>query len=93
MTIYRDGQAIKLTELELEQAYREARDQYLFEEICDELREDYDVEPCTDDYHIDVKQIVSDAMDLLANDDTHWECEQEAKRQAIKQYLKEWRGQ
>lgn len=91
MIIYRDGKAIELTALELEQAYREAREQYLFEEICDKLREDYNVEPCTDDYHIDVRQIVWDAMDLLANDDIYWDCEQDAKHQAIKQYLKEWR--
>lgn len=89
MTIYRDGQAIKLTESELEQAYREVRDQYFMDEIGDALREGYDIEPCTDDSKIDLREIAQNMQDLLANNDTHWECEVEAKHQAIEQYLKE----
>lgn len=89
MTIYRDGKAIELTELELDQAYREARDQYFMDEIGNTLREDYDMEPCTDDSEIDLREIALDMQNLLANNDTHWECQVEAKHQAIEQYLKE----
>jgi hypothetical protein len=89
MTIYRDGKAIELTGLELHQAYEEVRDQYFMDEIGNTLREDYDVEPCTDDSEIDLREIAQDMQNLLANNDTHWECEVEAKHQAIEQYLKE----
>lgn len=89
MKIYRDGKAIELTELELDQAYREARDQYFMDEIGNTLREDYDIEPCTDDSKIDLREIAQEMQDLLANNDTHWECEVEAKHQAIEQYLTE----
>ena len=88
MTIYRDGQAIELTELELDQAYREARTQYLCEEIYDNLREEYD-DDLVSKVEKDLSEIADDMLCLIANDDTHWECEQEAKRIAIRQYLKE----
>lgn len=92
MKIYRDGKEIKLTELEVEQAYREARDQYFIDEIGNSLREDYDIEPCTDGSIIDLGEIATDMQDLLANDDTYWACEREALHQAIKQYLKKIGG-
>lgn len=88
MTIYRDGQAIELTELELGQAYSEARIQYLCEEIYDNLREEYD-DDLISEVEKDLSEIADDILCLIANDDTHWECEQEAKHQVIKQYLKE----
>lgn len=88
MTIYRDGKAIELTELELDQAYREARIQYLCEEIYDTLREEYD-DDLVSKVEKNLSEIADDMLCLIANDDTHWECEQDAKHQAIKQYLKE----
>jgi hypothetical protein len=88
MKIYRDGKEFELTELELDQAYREARTQYLCEEIYEYLREEYD-EDLLKEVEKDLSEIADDMLCLLANDDTHWECEQDAKRQAIKQYLKE----
>ena len=89
MTIYRDGQAIKLTGIELHQAYRQVKDQYFMTEIGDILREGYDVEPCTDDSAVDLMEIVERVYHLLANNDTYWECEREALHTAIEQYLKE----
>ena len=89
MTIYRDGQAIELTELELDQAYREARNGYYINDIGDKLREDYDIEPCTDDSEIDLSEIANDAQDLLANDDMYYECYWDSVHTAIEQYLKE----
>lgn len=88
MIIYRDGQAIELTELELDQAYREARTQYLCEEIYEYLREEYE-DDLLSKVEKDLSEIADDMLCLIANDDTHWECEQEAKHQAIKQYLKD----
>lgn len=87
MKIYRDGKEIKLTELELDQAYREARTQYLCEEIREVIEEEYDVD--VSKVEDDLSEIADDMLCLIANDDTHWECEQDAKHQAIKQYLKE----
>ena len=87
MKIYRDGKAIELTELELDQAYREARHQYLCEEIREVIEEQYDVD--VSKVEDDLSEIADDMLCLIANDDTHWECEQDAKHQAIKQYLKE----
>ena len=87
MKIIRDGKAIELTELELDQAYREARIQYLCEEIREAIEEQYDVD--VKKVENDLSEIADDMLCLIANDDTHWECEVEAKHQAIKQYLKE----
>lgn len=87
MKIIRDGKAIELTELELDQAYREARIQYLCEEIREAIEEQYDVD--VNKVENDLSEIADDMLCLIANDDTHWECEVEAKHQAIKQYLKE----
>lgn len=88
MTIYRNGQAIELTELELDQAYREAREQYLCEEIYEYLCEEYD-DDLISKVKNDLSEIADDMLCLMANDDTRWEGEQEAKHLAIKQYLKE----
>ena len=87
MVIYRDGQAIELTELELDQAYREAKLQLFADEVAWQLREFHDIDPETE--HVDCKQIASDVLDLLCEDDAYWECEQEAYRVAIREYLNE----
>ena len=89
MVIYRDGQAIELTGLELQQAYEEMQNDYYMEDIGDQLCEYYDIEPCTDDSEIDLKEIAKDALDLLANDDVYYQCYWDAIHTAIKQYLKE----
>lgn len=85
MTIYRDGQAIELTKEELEQAYREEQVQYYIDEVEWQLQEYHNIDAVEDG--IDCKKIAYDVMDLIANDDTHWYCEQEAFRIAIRQYL------
>jgi hypothetical protein len=89
MTIYRDGKAIELTGLELHQAYEEVRDELYINDIGDKLREDYDIEPCTDDSEIDLKEIAIDVQDLLANDDTYFLCYCDATHTAIEHYLRE----
>lgn len=51
------------------------------------LCEDYNIDPNKDD--IDWKQIASDVMDEIAENDTIWDCEQEAYHRTIERYLKE----
>ena len=85
MIIYRDGKAIKLTEQELDQAYREARRRYYEEEVIEKLTEEYGVNPKS----VDWREIAEEVMDEIAEDDTHWECEQDAYRRVIKRHLKE----
>ena len=88
MKIIRDGKEYELTGLELHQAYEEVRDDYYMDDIGDKLCEDYDIEPCTDDSEIDLKEIAKDAQDLLANDDMYYQCYWDAIHTAIEQYLK-----
>lgn len=87
MVIYRDGQAIELTELELDQAYREAKLQFFADEVAWQLQEFHDINLETE--HIDCKQIARNVLDLLCESDAYWECEQEAYGAAIRQYLNE----
>ena len=45
MKIIRNGQEIELTSLELAQAYEEQHREYFGMDVCDELRECYDIDP------------------------------------------------
>lgn len=85
MIIYRDGKAINLTEQELDQAYREAQRKYYEEEVIEKLTEDYGVDPKS----VDWMDIAEEVMDTLAEDDTYWECEQDAYRRVIKRHLRQ----
>lgn len=89
MKIIRNGQEFELTGLECHQAYEEIRNEYFMEDIADKLREDYNIEPCTDDSVIDLEEIAIDAQNLLANDDDYFNSYLEAIYTAIEQYLKE----
>lgn len=89
MKIIRNGQEFELTGLECHQAYEEIQKEYYMDDIGNKVREDYDIEPCTDDSVIDLEEIATDAQDLLANDDCYYECYWDAIHTAIKQYLKE----
>ena len=88
MKIIREGKEYELTGLELQQAYEEVRNDYYMDDIGDKLREDYDIEPCTDDSEIDLKELAEDAQNLLSNDDMYYQCYWDAIDTAIKQYLK-----
>ena len=88
MTIYRDGQAIELTGLELQQAYEEMRNSYYMDDIGDRLREDYDIEPCTDDSDIDLMEIAKKMEDILWDNDTYNDIYWDAIHTAIERYLK-----
>lgn len=87
MIIYRDGQAIELTEQEICDIYLEAQRRYYGDEVLLKLSENYNID--LNKVDIDWKQIASDVMDEIAEDDTHWDCEQDAYRRVIERYLKE----
>ena len=87
MTIYRDGKAIELTEQEICDIYLEERRRYYGDEVLLKLSEDYNID--VNKVDIDWKQIASDVMDEIAEDDTHWDCEQDAYRRVIERYLEE----
>ena len=89
MTIYRDGQAIELTGKELFEAYEEALDGYYMDDIGNELREQYDIEPCTDNSEIDLKEIAKELQYLLDRHDTYHDIYWDAVDTAIDKYLKE----
>lgn len=88
MIIYRDGKAIELTGLELQQAYEEMKNDYYMDDIGNQLREDYDIEPCTDDSEIDLEEIARVAQGLLGKHDTYNDIYWDAIHTAIKAYLK-----
>ena len=87
MKIYRDGKAIELTGKEICDIYIEARRRYYGDEVLLKLSEDYNIDIDKED--IEWKQIALDVMDTIAEDDTHWDCEQDAYRRVIEKYLKE----
>lgn len=87
MKIYRDGQAIELTEQEICDIYLEARRRNYADEVALKLSEDYNIDLSKAD--IDVLQIASDVIDEVAENDTIWDCEQEVYSIVIKRYLKE----
>lgn len=89
MTIYRDGKAIELTDAELFKAYEEMQDRYYMDNIGDKLREDYDIEPCTDDSEIDLKEIAEKLQYLLDDNDTYNDIYWDEVHTAIERYLKE----
>ena len=89
MIIYRDGQAIELTDTECYQAYKETRNEVYIDHIGDKLREDYDIEPCTDDSKIDLEEIADNLHYIILDnniyDDIYWN----SVYIAIEEYLKE----
>ena len=49
----------------------------LMDDIGNKLREDYNIEPCTDNSQIDLQDIVTEAQNILNNgevsDDKYWD--------------------
>lgn len=95
MKIYRDGKAIELTEDEICNIYFEARNRNYVDDVVLKLSENYNVD--LNKVKLDVQQIAEDVMAIIAEDDTHWDCEQDAFKRAIETYLKEngieWRNE
>lgn len=87
MNIYRDGKAIELTEQEICDIYLEERLRSYGEEVLVKFREEYDIDPNA--YDINWKQIASDIINEIAEDDTIWCCEQDIYKRVIERYLKE----
>ncbi len=87
MKIYRNGQAIELTEKEICDIYLEVRIRNYVDEVALKLSEDYDIDLSKVD--IDVLQIAADVMYEIADNDTIWDCEQEVFHRVIERYLKE----
>jgi hypothetical protein len=87
MTIYRNGQAIKLTEQEIYDIYLEARIRNFVDEVALKLSEDYDIDLSKE--NVDVLLMAHDVMCAIANNDTIEDCEQEEYHRVIKTYLEE----
>ena len=87
MKIYRDGQAIELTEQEVCAIYLEAQMRNIEDDVVLKLSEDYDID--LNKEHIDIKAIALDIRSEIADNDTIWDCEQEAYHRTIKRYLEE----
>lgn len=87
MKIYRNGKAIELTETEINHLYLEIQRRNYAEEVMLKLIDDYDIDPVKE--NINVMRIVEDVRYEIQDNDTIWDCEQEACRKAIERYLKE----
>ena len=87
MTIYRNGQAIELTEQEICAIYLETQMRNIEDDVILKLIEDYDI--YLNKEHIDIKAIALDVRSEIADNDTIWDCEQEAYHRIIKRYLEE----
>ena len=53
MKIIRNGQEIELTSEEMRQAYEEKQREYYIDDIGNQVREVYEIEPCTNNSNID----------------------------------------
>lgn len=87
MKICRDGKLIELTETEINHLYLEIQRRNYADEVMLKLAEDYDID--IEKEGINVMRIVSDVMEEIMNNDTIWDCEQEAYHRVIKAYLEE----
>lgn len=87
MKIYRNGQEIELTEQEIYAIYFETYMKNIEDEVILKLKEDYDID--LDKENIDIMPIAFDIRNEIRDNDTIWDCEQEAYHRAIRAYLEE----
>lgn len=87
MTIFRNGQPIELTEQEICAICLEAQMRNIVDDVTLKLSEDYDIDLNKD--NIDITAIALDIRSEIADNDTIWDCEQEAYHRVIKRYLEE----
>ena len=87
MQICRDGKLIELTETEINHLYLAIQRRNYADEVILKLSEDYDID--VEKEGINVMRIVSDVMEEITDNDTIWDCEQEAYHRVIKAYLEE----
>ena len=89
MKIIRNGQEIELTGLECHQVYKEMQKEYYIDDIGNKVREDYEIEPCTDDSNIDLGELARRFDRALGNNDSYWDDYWYTMDYVIKEYLKE----
>ena len=87
MKIYRNGQEIELTEQEIYAIYFETYMKNIEDEVILKLKEDYDID--LDKENIDIMPIAFDIRNEIQDNDTIWDCEQEAYHRVIERYLEE----
>ena len=87
MKIYRNGKAIELTETEINHLYLEIQRRNYADEITLKLVDDYNIDPVKE--NINVNRLVEEVRCEIMENDTIWDCEQEAYHRVIKGYLEE----
>lgn len=87
MKIYRNGKAIELTETEINHLYLEIQRRNYADEVTLKLIDDYDIDPIKE--NINVMRLVEEVRCEIMENDTIWDCEQEAYHRVIKNYLEE----
>ena len=87
MKIYRNGKAIELTETEINHLYLEIQRRNYADDITLKLIEDYDIDPIKEG--INVARLVEEIRCEIMDNDTICDCEQDACRKVIGNYLKE----
>ena len=87
MKIYRNGKAIELTETEVNHLYLEIQRRNYAEEITLKLIDDYNIDPSNES--INVNRLVEEVRCEIMENDTIWDCEQEAYHRVITGYLEE----
>ena len=87
MKIYRNGQEIELTETEINHLYLEIQRRNYADEITLKLIDDYDINPVKE--NINVMRLVEEVRCEIMENDTIYDCEQEAYHRVIKGYLEE----
>ena len=87
MKICRDGKLIELTETEINHLYLEIQRRNYAEEVTLKLIDDYDIDPVKE--NINVNRLVEEVRCEIMENDTIYDCEQEAYHRVIKTYLEE----
>lgn len=89
MKIIRNGQEFELTSEEMRQAYEEKQREYYIDDIGDQVREVYEIEPCTDNSNIDLGELARRFDRVLSNNDSYWDSYCCTMEYVIEEYLKE----
>ena len=87
MKIIRNGQEFDLTSEELRQAYEEKQEEYYIDDIGNKVREDYEIESCTDNSNIDLGELARRFDRALDNNDSYWDSYWCTMEYVIEEYL------
>ena len=89
MKIIRNGREFELTAEEMRQAYEEKQREYYIDDIGNQVREVYEIEPCADDSNINLWELARRFDLALSNNDSYWDSYWCTMEYGMEEYLEE----